>query len=196
MPLASLANPRVRSFLAVPLPDSVRKLISGSFLEPLAAHDFPLRLTDESNLHITLHFLGDQSPRSLEQIASHLAIQECPPFSLSLGPGGVFPLQPPHKTLWAGLVHQPALFTLQHAAGQSLTALLPDYPIEERDYRPHITIARFLRSDETAKIMRHFEELLSKPNWPTWTVDRIALYESKLTASGSRYKILSEFPLT
>jgi len=87
-------------------------------------------------LHVTLHFLGDVPALRVPELAQALRLP-FEPFELELGdariwPNGVAVLQPP--------LTPPALQRLHAALGGRLAQLA--LPVEERPYRPHVTLAR------------------------------------------------------
>ena len=87
-------------------------------------------------LHVTLHFLGDVPASRVPELVQSLRLP-FEPFELELGdariwPNGVAVLQPPATP--------PALLRLHAALGARLARLA--LPVEERPYRPHVTLAR------------------------------------------------------
>lgn len=94
------------------------------------------RPTPASQLHLTLHFLG-QVPRERLHALSAALHQPFTPFTLRLGrpvlwPGGVAVLEP--------LRPAPRLAQLHATLAQALHAC--DLRTESRDYRAHLTLAR------------------------------------------------------
>lgn len=93
-------------------------------------------LIETQRLHLTLHFLGDVAAERLPQLARSLRVP-WEPFELTLGRGEVWPngvavLRPESDP--------PPLFQLHAALRHELVAL--DLPVDERPYRPHLTLAR------------------------------------------------------
>lgn len=61
-----------RLFIAVPLPDSLKRLI-GAWTRDIRT-TFPFRKwTDEADLHVTLQFLGDTAPVLIPELKAALA---------------------------------------------------------------------------------------------------------------------------
>lgn len=90
----------------------------------------------DARLHLTLHFLGDVPVVRLPEIAAAL-----PP------PGPAFELRFGTLQVWRGglvvlcpLALPPALAALHAALGERLRAL--GLPVEQRRFRPHVTLAR------------------------------------------------------
>ncbi|MFC3254826.1 RNA 2',3'-cyclic phosphodiesterase [Paenibacillus sepulcri] len=95
-----------RLFIAVPLPDSLKRLI-GAWTRDIRT-SFPFRKwTDEADLHVTLQFLGDTAPVLIPELKAALASAagsgRIQPFTLSLRDTRTFgrPGQP--SVLWAGI---------------------------------------------------------------------------------------------
>lgn len=87
-------------------------------------------------LHLTLHFLGEQPVARLEALIDAVQVPVTP-FELSLGsarlwPGGIAVLEP--DTVPA------ALTELHRALADALQA--GGWPTERRAFRPHVTLAR------------------------------------------------------
>lgn len=128
----SAAAPRL--FLALWPTDETRSAIEAH----AAAWSWPAqaRRTRPERLHITLHFIGTVPAERLPELRSRLQVdwEDC---ELQLDraevwPGGIAVLE-------AGTVPSP-LARLQARLGERLGAL--ELPVEERRYRPHVTLAR------------------------------------------------------
>jgi 2'-5' RNA ligase len=61
------------------------------------------------------------------------------------------------------------------------------YEPEKRDWKPHITVARFRTAPRLAPAI---------PALGTFSALDVALYESKLSPSGSAYSVLKSTPFT
>lgn len=127
----------------------------------------------ERDLHLTLAFLGQQSPERLTELqAMAKQLEEHTAFELRLD----------HLGLWSdSLLHlapsQPPmqLIRLQKALVEHLDRF--GLALEQRAYRPHLTLARHA-------------------TWPTraaafsvaWRADRFALFSSNSAKIGPRYQ--------
>lgn len=134
------------------------------------------------NLHLTLAFLGyvNAAQRScLEQAAAGL---HAAPFTLVLDQLGCFRRA---GILWAGSTHvPPSMRALVQGlnAGMMDCGLIPD----EREFRPHVTLARKLRRCPPPQ-----------PIVPplSWNVERFSLVRSNTYPDGARYEILRTWEL-
>jgi 2'-5' RNA ligase len=128
-------------------------------------------------LHVTLHFLGNFPRARLPELVAGIDVR-FKPFELEFG----------HPELWHGgiavlapdAVPEP-LLALHGALGAALEQL--GVPLEERPYRPHVTLAR-----------RAGPELAPIQGPPIrWHVDAYALMESKVGA-GAEYGVVHSYP--
>ncbi len=125
----------VRLFLALWPDNAVRQQLharqQGWTWPPAAAP------VSADKLHLTLHFLGSVPLERQDEFARALTV-EAPPVTLELHtaqprvwPGGIAVLE---------FAATPALLGLHAALADALAGL--DWPLEERRYRPHVTLAR------------------------------------------------------
>src|ERR1019366_5397722 len=67
---------------------------------------------------------------------------------------------------------------------------------ELRPYQPHITLAR-TRGNAVGMVLQNLKRKLGRePGFKAFPAHEFLLYESFLSASGSRYEIRERFPLT
>ena len=100
-----MTGSRVRVFVAVDLPDTVKaemgKLIA--LIEALEVRG--VRSVRAEGLHLTLRFLGDVDSDVVPSIISAMetAAAESAPFELTLAGTGAFPNTAAPRTLWVGM---------------------------------------------------------------------------------------------
>jgi len=133
------------------------------------------------NEHLTLAFLGEQpSGRivALRELAGNVGGER---FSLTLDEIGCFRRS---GVAWLGSsARQSDLLALQSRL--SLALRQDGFPVDERPYAPHLTLARQIR----ASLHR------SLPAPIVWDVSSFALVASELGRKGSTYHILAEWSL-
>jgi 2'-5' RNA ligase len=179
----------VRLFFAVELPAQTRASLSR--LRP--QDDLGYRWVDPAQLHLTLAFLGEQpedSIASLAQIAASAAAASGP-LRLKLGQPGSFGPRRSPRVLWVGLEGEVArLLALQSALHAGLHAA--GVVREEREFRPHITLARRRESAQPS----------TSPVWPpaqlpisTFEADHLTLFQSRLSPHGATYVAMAHIPL-
>jgi 2'-5' RNA ligase len=176
---ADAASP-LRLFFALWPDQAARKALARLALE--VARDGHGNAPRESNLHLTLVFLGDV-PRdrlnSLVALGEHVASRS-QPFPLALQRiGGTS-----YRIAWIApeKIAEP-LHALQAALAQALAA--EDFPRERRMFRPHVTLAR-----ECTRSTHHG----SIPPIG-WRVERLSLVASTLRHGGSEYREIDGWAL-
>jgi 2'-5' RNA ligase len=135
----------MRLFAAVVPPPDVLAELAAELAAALAAHDLDgLRVVPEYQRHLTVAFYGDVREASVADLGERLrrAAARTPPLSLQLNGFGTFPANAARaRVLWAGLVGDVAELTRlaerAAAAGRRAGA-----DVDDRRYRPHLTIAR------------------------------------------------------
>jgi RNA 2',3'-cyclic 3'-phosphodiesterase len=131
----------MRLFVAIELDLPIREELARIQSILLRKHGQTLRLTDPEALHVTLKFLGEvEDPRPCEEALAQVA-QSTPTFTMSLTRCGVFPPRGVPRIIWCGVADPQQTLLDCHAACEREYAAL-GFPPEEREYHPHITIAR------------------------------------------------------
>ncbi|NKB37993.1 MAG: RNA 2',3'-cyclic phosphodiesterase [Gammaproteobacteria bacterium] len=139
------------------------------------------RLLAKSNTHMTLAFLGNVDEEIYARLEEGAKQIQARSFSLRLDSLGWW--QKP-KIAWVGPSTYPdELPTL----AQALHALARDCGLQlpERPYRPHLTLARKVKSDYEAV---DFEPIL-------WNIREFCLIESISQEQGVRYEVKLRWPL-
>lgn len=97
------------------------------------------RFSRRENLHMTLAFIGEVAPERLGEARDALMEVEAPAFQLTLTGPGRFARED-GDVYWVGVKRCPELTAL----AEQVTAKLREhgFELEERQFTPHITIAR------------------------------------------------------
>lgn len=147
--------------------------------------------THPQDLHITIQFLGDVWVEKIEKIkhALYQVAKQNHSFCLQLGSLDTFGLIEAPKVWWV----QPkgdlqSLYDLQSEIGHACTEL--GYSLEDRPYRPHITIARKYKGEIPFSELEHSFELPSL----SWQVTEIVLCKIRVGYQPT-YENLAVFPL-
>lgn len=179
-----------RLFIAIELPDPVKDQVLA--LQTQIPGAVWVR---RHALHLTLRFLGDQVEQArVEPITAALAAVRARPFTLALRQTGRFPpgTNRPPRVLWVGISPQPALPALHRQIEQALAEV--GFPPEERDFSPHITLAR-LKPPQGADAAAAFLNRSSHFQGDSFTVDQFHLISSVLSPQGPSYQYMASFPL-
>jgi 2'-5' RNA ligase len=150
----------------------------------------PGRSVRPEQFHVTLAFLGEVPEESLDTVAVVVgdAAASAEPGQLRIGGGGRFGT----TVLWAGL--RGDVDALRGLA-DSLRSLLraAGIGLDERPYRPHLTLARPSPRTTTAQL-RADVELLARYRGPYWPLDHVYLACSHFPAQ-ARHERLTTWPL-
>jgi 2'-5' RNA ligase len=191
-----------RLFVAIPMPDEVRKLI-GRVIQLLSHEDWPVRWIDPETAHLTLHFLGATPPERAELLRLSLAepVRKIEQFTLRTSDFGVFPNPRQPRVLWIGLDGDiPRLDRLHREVGLSLQRL--GFEAETGKIRPHITLGR-VRDVAPASLATAIQAQLA-PNSATARVtangiqvpiNEVLLVRSFLDAKGAKHVPIASYPL-
>ncbi len=89
--MISIAERRIRSFIAIQLPRELRSALHELAL-PLQGLSLNVKWVPENNYHLTLKFLGDIAPGDIHSLDAQLqSLVDRDSFTLSLGGWGMFP---------------------------------------------------------------------------------------------------------
>jgi len=175
----------IRLFTAIEIPESVRLRLS------LLQGGVPgARWVPIENMHLTLRFIGEVDHAVARDIDDVLAEIRAPSFPLALKGVGEFGRKEA-RSLWAGVSDGQAL---QHLAAKVESALQRmGLPAETRKYSPHLTLARLkdVAIGEIQTFLTAHALFQSEP----FEVKAFTLFSSQKTASGSRYRMESVYPL-
>ena len=131
----------MRLFLAINLDAGVRHAIMDA-AAPLRAAAPALRWVSDAKLHLTLKFLGQQPPESVDRLRE--ALDDVAPrhrrFTMRLRQVGAFPNFRRARVVWMGVAHDARLELLHHDVEVACEAR--GFELDGRAFRPHITLAR------------------------------------------------------
>ncbi len=134
------------------------------------------------NYHLTLAFLGDINQRQHESLLHALDDIAAEPFSVTLNTTGVWDGP---KILYAG-PDEPCPPLMQLAKCVRKAAREAGIPLENREYKPHVTVVRKAGSDQPAPLL--------PPDIKLQFCD-FHFFESVSTPSGVRYPVRHSWSL-
>ena len=183
----------MRLFVAIELPEMVRTAL-GNVQQQVRKQTIKGRFFTESNMHLTLCFLGETKPERVQELM--LFLQEAAAL------GKAFPLhfarqlryfgtEKPARVVWVGLHGElKPLRKLQLLVARAVekAGLL----LEERPYVPHITLARnCVFSAEV--LLTQGKIQLSMPRPPEFEVSGFSLMISEQVDGKRSYRALDRF---
>ncbi len=185
----------MRLFVAIDL-DEAARAASSQCARDLArrvdvAPKYPsVRWVAEEQLHFTVCFLGDVPAPQIEDLRSVLrAPWGIGAFTASLEGVDVFPFSGPPRVIWLGMGDgRDQLHALRGELAGRLNRCGLETP--SRPFRPHLTLGRANRTvTDSGTALRSLVRAQVAPNTP-WRVDRVSLYESRLSPGGSVYRVV------
>jgi 2'-5' RNA ligase len=192
----------MRLFVALDIDEPIQQRLD-DYIRTLQPRLPGVRFVRSSTYHVTLKFLGET--HNVDAIRASLREVRAPGFQVNVGGVGFFPSASSPRVFWAGVNSAPdadALPTLARAVDQSLQAL---GFASERDYHPHLTLARNgsagprrKRHEPSPGVFAQLPAIVASspvPEFGTMTAREFFLYESRLSPSGPSYHKLDAFPL-
>jgi len=154
-----------------------------------------IKWVDPANLHLTLAFLGDTEEKKIAVLKSMLN-DKCSGFGnfdFHLTGTGVFKNFRDPRVLWVGIRSAERLIQLNKIISEGLKII--GFELEERQFKPHLTLGRVksIKDTENLKIML---ESYRDVHFQTVHVNEVILFESILMQAGPIYKALGNYNLT
>jgi 2'-5' RNA ligase len=176
----------IRAFVALPLPDAVRREVAG-VIARLSAALPEVRFVRDEGVHVTLRFLGWTRAETLAAIEAPLAraAAACPPFEMAIRGLGTFPERGSPRVLWLGLDLPAPARQLQAACEEA--AVTTGLEAEARAFHPHLTLGRWRG--------RTRRPALPEVDLGSARTSELILYRSDIRPAGSVYSPLAVFPL-
>jgi 2'-5' RNA ligase len=155
-----------------------------------------LNLTDPTQAHVTLKFLGDTSDHRIDDVREALAAAvdaaDVAPFSAEFAGLGVFPSLAYINVVWLGVEAGGEEMTrLQAAVEPRLVEL--GFEEEDHEFTPHVTLARMEHAGGKERVQELVRE--RHPEAGTMEVTEVRLTESELTPDGPEYATVERFEL-
>ncbi|NLP34990.1 MAG: RNA 2',3'-cyclic phosphodiesterase [Clostridiales bacterium] len=162
----------MRLFTATTLNDDIKEYLF-KITEDLRNHTRSGRFTSKENFHITMNFIGESD--NVEAIK--LAMQEVIKsggnmFPITIGGFGRFKRRG-GDIYWLGIAKEPSLWQLQgDMTGELIKA---GFAVEEREFKPHITLGRKITVDHNFQVLNLEEKFQSRK----MDVTKISLMQSE-----------------
>ncbi len=172
----------LRLFVGIDLPPELKLRLS-----LLCAGVPGARWVEPGNYHLTLRFIGEVDEGLAADIDTALMQIRAPRFALALAGVGQFGT----RMLWAGVEKNPALQHLRDKVESALMRLR--LAPEERNYAPHVTLAR-LKGVSEARLQAFLQEHALFRAEP-FTVERFSLIASYLSKGGAIYEDQADYAL-
>jgi len=188
---------KIRSFVAVDINQNIKESIYEIIEKYKKAGE--IKWVPKENIHITLYFLGNVEEKALPlvvELVEH-ATSKVKPFSVVVSGISAFPSLSRPRVFWVG-VENPGgeLKNIYKNILQGLNRIElsgTGIEIENRGYKPHLTLGRIKGSFSKHLIMDLEKE--GKKNFGTHLVNNVMLYKSILGKGSPVYQPLHIFNL-
>jgi len=180
----------IRLFVALIIPGEIKEEI---FNHCYAASENPadFRWEAREKVHLTLKFIGDVKEDLLDQIIDELEfVKNYTTFNCTISKFGFFFRDNQAKILWCNLQTDDSIISLVEELNSRLRKY--DIDIEKRKFKGHLTLLR-IKNKVSEKFIKSFKEYFFDPI--IFNANEIALIQSVLKPSGSKYKILKIYEL-
>lgn len=176
-----------RFFIAVPLSAEIRSALGELQQGIVSRLPSPLlRPVPPRNLHLTLHFLGNQP--NADPIVEALHAVSTNRFEVVVAGSGYFPSVRRPRVFWVGVSDPSESLAAVHAElAEALRRR--DLPVEKRGFHPHVTLGyvrKGIRSAEVRTLTSATRPLIDV-RIGTCTADRILVLNSRTGPGGSTY---------
>jgi 2'-5' RNA ligase len=180
----------MRVFVALDIPAEIRSAIS-ALIKRLEPECRGARWVRPESMHLTLKFIGEIPSERVEQVKKALAnIRSTDPVRLTFQNVGFFPNDRHPRVFWAGM---DASLNLAPLAADIERVLEPlGIPREAREFRPHLTLARF-KSEDGLPRLRAAIATIGAFEFGAMETREMHLYESRLERGGAVYTRLASF---
>ena len=196
--MATSDNLKIRSFIALPIPDPVRDVLRRTIKNLDDGIGERIRWVRPEGIHLTLKFMGDIDVKVINELVSLLpaVANGFAPFELTMAELGCFPNNRHPRVLWAGVKGNLSALRDLHIAIDSLVGNV-GLSREQREFSPHLTLGRVNRnlSESHLQQIGQLVETTNLPDKPSWTNQTVDLMRTELDPAGSRHYLVESFPL-
>lgn len=177
-------------FICIKLPNNV---VATAFSLSAQINGFSRSLiVPLDNFHITLKFLGGMlTQKQIETAKQNLKFIKIKPFQVRLRGMIAFPSVNLARVIGIGVEKSPELLELR----KQIDRILPPLPLaDNREYVPHLTLARIKTITDKKGLFRFFEKY-KEIDFGSFEVKEFYFIKSNVTRKGSEYEVLAKYEL-
>jgi 2'-5' RNA ligase len=180
----------MRCFIAIDLPEDVKKEIFKVQTEISKISDVKMKLVEPENLHLTLKFLGEIDDAQANQIKEALNGIKFKKFEGTLNQIGIFPTPNFIRVIWIGMEPSVLIKEMHAKIDEELSKLKIK---KEKQFESHITLSRVKFVKEKEALIAKLKEV--KVPKLSFKVEDFVLKKSILTGQGPVYEDVTKFGL-
>ncbi|MGE5327416.1 MAG: RNA 2',3'-cyclic phosphodiesterase [Deltaproteobacteria bacterium] len=181
----------MRAFIAIDLPDAVRGGLA-RWQKTFGAVCRDARWTRPEGIHLTLKFLGEISSQQVNQVSKALAdLGAIEPIRISIRGFGFFPNARRPRVFWAGISSSQALSALASRVEAAMETM--GFAREQREYNPHLTLARFKMPRPQPELATAVEKQ-GELDLGSFEASEFYMFESVLSLGSAQYRKVARFP--
>lgn len=176
----------MRLFLAINFGPELREALHGSAMQ-LRAAAADVRWTPPERLHLTLKFLAEQPPETVDSLrpAMDAIAARHHPMDLVVDGVGAFPDFRRARIVWVGVEPSQRLEVIVEELEAACERL--GFPREGRAFRPHVTLGRVRPNTPQARLHALAQAAQTVDARGSTRVDALDLMESVQDRGGPRY---------
>lgn len=188
----------MRTFIAIDISAEAKKEIEKKLYKQLRRKHWAVRWEKTKKLHLTLAFLGQIELEKLALVKSSCkkAVKNILPLTISFKGLGCFPTLEEPRVIWLGLKGElQKLALIQKRVAANLKK--EKFKLDVRPFSAHITLGRVKKCSfgERKEIGRQIKAMRILDLHSLNLVDRVVVYESRLSSKGSKYFKVEEILL-
>lgn len=157
-----------------------------------------VKLTDNSKLHLTIAFIGEQPEELKTRLIEvlNIAALDIPTFEVSPGYIDAFPTLHQPRTFWVGVKDEvDKLFILEERIKDQLINL--KLSVDNRRYVPHVAIGKINRDFKvTPRVEESLQKIIPSHRFDPIIIDSIKLFESIPSQGFHMHNTLAEIKLS
>lgn len=181
----------IRSFLAFDIENETVMNRLAAAQQLLVKTGADLKLVKLRNIHVTIRFLGNITPATVDKIFEEMKQVKFFPFNVQIKGLGAFPNSNYPRVIWAGIAT--GVEQLKSVFNQLETRLRGlGFTPDSRGFSPHLTIARVRSGRNRAQLTKFFAENADY-DFGAINAKCLRLKKSELTPRGPVYSTLKEF---
>jgi len=186
---------KIRSFIAIEVPDEVREELL-EIISALKRRGDDVKWVRAEGIHLTLKFLGNIDKNMIPSVrqAMENASEGTGPFEMEAKGLGAFPSPNRARVVWAGL-EEPAGTLAEFAERVEKEMQKLGFDAEKRAFHPHLTLGRVRKGGRPGRELAELIDRNREKSFGTFATGEVVLFRSDLKPTGAVYTKLETVKL-